>query len=110
MHRSLLVLVAILTLGAATVAFAGPGKDRDRRDHHGKRHHRVAMATLIDADRERVGRVWFKERRRDGGVLVFARVRDLPPGFHGFHIHTTGRCDPPTFMSAGGHYNPTGAT
>jgi Cu-Zn family superoxide dismutase len=33
----------------------------------------------------------------------------MPPGFHGFHIHTTGRCEPPDFTSAGGHLNPTGA-
>jgi Cu-Zn family superoxide dismutase len=36
-------------------------------------------------------------------------VRDLPAGFHGFHIHTTGTCTPPDFTSAGGHFNPTGA-
>ena len=31
----------------------------------------------------------------------------LPQGAHGAHIHTTGRCDPPTFTSAGDHWNPT---
>ena len=36
--------------------------------------------------------------------------RDLPAGFHGFHIHTTGRCDAPLFTTAGGHFNATGAT
>ena len=35
---------------------------------------------------------------------------DLPAGFHGFHIHTIGRCDAPGFTTAGGHFNPTGAT
>ena len=33
--------------------------------------------------------------------------------FHGFHVHTTGECDPTTevpFSSAGGHFNPDGAT
>ena len=26
---------------------------------------------------------------------------------HGIHIHAVGRCDPPDFMSAGDHVNPT---
>jgi Cu-Zn family superoxide dismutase len=43
-------------------------------------------------------------------VTVLARVGGLPPGFHGFHIHTTGECTPPDFMSAGGHLNLTGAS
>jgi Cu-Zn family superoxide dismutase len=42
-------------------------------------------------------------------VWVFARVEDLPAGFHGFHIHAVGMCQPP-FTSAGGHFNPAGTT
>jgi superoxide dismutase, Cu-Zn family len=103
--QRLLVLVAVLTLGAATVAFAGSRGDGDRRGHHGKQ--RVASATLKNADGDRIGKVWFEQHRRGGDVTVFARVHDLPPGFHGFHIHTTGKCEPPTFTSAGGHFNPT---
>src|SRR5262249_12062667 len=39
-----------------------------------------------------------------GKVLVRAEVANLPPGFHGFHVHTNGACDPGThFASAGGH-------
>ena len=33
----------------------------------------------------------------------------VPPGAHGAHVHTVGRCDPLGFESAGGHWNPTGA-
>lgn len=39
-----------------------------------------------------------------GGVQIVVKVRDLPPGRHGFHVHETGRCDPPDFTSAGGHF------
>ena len=43
-----------------------------------------------------------------GGVQVTARFTGLAPGQHGIHVHTTGACDPPDFMTAGGHFNPTG--
>lgn len=42
-----------------------------------------------------------------GGILLKAEIGSLAPGEHGFHLHETGRCEPP-FTSAGGHYNPTG--
>ena len=45
----------------------------------------------------------------DGATLSVAlSVSDLEPGEHGFHLHTTGRCEAPHFSSAGGHLNPTG--
>lgn len=46
-------------------------------------------------------------------VTVTVEVTNMPPGEHGIHIHETGICDPfgeDQFGSAGGHYNPTGAT
>jgi superoxide dismutase, Cu-Zn family len=106
--RTALVLVAVLSLGAATVAFAG-GRGDGRHDHRGKSHGRLATAKLMNADGDRVGRVWLEGSRRGGTVTVFAKVRDMPPGFHGFHIHTVGACEPPSFTSAGGHLNPDGA-
>ena len=47
---------------------------------------------------------------RDGdGVKVKAELSGLAPGFHGFHVHAIGNCDPATgFTSAGGHYDPEG--
>jgi Cu-Zn family superoxide dismutase len=40
------------------------------------------------------------------GVTVVAHVQNLPPGYHGFHIHQTGKCEAPDFKSAGEHFNP----
>jgi Cu-Zn family superoxide dismutase len=55
---------------------------------------------------ERHGKVWF--RQTGHGVQVTARLHGLPSGFHGFHVHTTGVCDPEAaegpFATAGGHY------
>lgn len=60
-------------------------------------------ADMIAADGTPAGRVTFTEA--GGGVAVEARLTNLPPGFHGFHIHATGKCerDTPPFTSAGGH-------
>lgn len=63
---------------------------------------RSAGARLYSASGQAVGTVNFVEQR-DGKVHVRVRVNDLPPGFHGFHIHSVGQCTPP-FTSAGGHF------
>jgi len=45
---------------------------------------------------------------RSGGAYLRIAVQGLPPGDHGLHLHAVGRCDPPGFQSAGGHWNPEG--
>jgi Cu-Zn family superoxide dismutase len=40
------------------------------------------------------------------GVRIVLEARGVPPGLHGLHIHAVGKCDPPDFNSAGGHFNP----
>ncbi|CAN5871058.1 N/A [soil metagenome] len=43
------------------------------------------------------------------GVRISIRVTNLTPGQeHGLHVHETGRCDPPGFETAGGHFAPAG--
>ena len=41
-----------------------------------------------------------------GALRVTVEVEGLPPGVHGVHVHTTGKCEVPDFASAGGHWNP----
>lgn len=71
-----------------------------------------AVADLVTPEGEPRGTVEFAEV--DGGTMVTARAMDLPPGFHGLHIHTAGVCEPDSenpgdpgergaFLSAGGH-------
>jgi superoxide dismutase, Cu-Zn family len=65
----------------------------------------VAMAALHNASGEPVGVASFTQ---DGNrVLVRITVQNLLPGFHGLHLHGTGACHE-HFVSAGGHFNPTG--
>jgi Cu-Zn family superoxide dismutase len=42
-----------------------------------------------------------------GAISVSGQLVGLPPGDHGFHIHATGKCEGPSFESAGAHWNPT---
>jgi Cu-Zn family superoxide dismutase len=90
-----LALLLAMTLGG-TSATAHGDKEGARavvRDRNGQR---VAAVTLFTTG--------------PGKVTVHVRARRLPPGFHGFHVHAVGVCDPATgFTSAGGHFNPTGA-
>jgi Cu-Zn family superoxide dismutase len=43
-----------------------------------------------------------------GGLILTGALSGLPAGVHGIHIHAIGRCDPPSFESAGPHWNPAG--
>lgn len=40
------------------------------------------------------------------GVEITVDVMGLKPGAHGIHIHAVGKCDPPSFVTAGGHFDP----
>lgn len=64
-----------------------------------------AAATLIDVNGNVAGFAKLVERP-NGSVLITVHASGLTPGLHGIHIHAVGACDPPGFMSAGGHFNP----
>ena len=70
---------------------------------------RIARATLFNAAGQTVGSVRFERRGKSRALRVTVSARKLSPGFHGFHVHTIGTCEAPTFMSAGPHLNPGGA-
>lgn len=54
------------------------------------------------------GTVEFNEYQVANGSLVQVvyNLQGVPPGTHGVQVHTVGRCDAPSFESAGGHFDP----
>ena len=66
-----------------------------------------ATAELRDAEGVVVATVTMADL--NGGMMIRIEAKELTPGFHGFHIHAVGACEPPDFSSAGGHFNPDGA-
>jgi Cu-Zn family superoxide dismutase len=67
----------------------------------------MAQAELQNSQGETVGLATLTEG--SNGVMIVAHVYKMEPGFHGFHIHETGKCTPPDFESAGDHFNPFAA-
>lgn len=77
----------------------------------------AGCTTMDDVPLDRVGeaRLTFADGRPAGtaallsdarGLRVTVSATGMPPGPHGFHLHTAGRCEAPDFTSAGGHLNP----
>src|SRR5437868_9816128 len=67
----------------------------------------AAVASLVDVNGHAVGQAVFIQHRK--GVRILIDVTGLEAGTKGVHIHEVGRCDPPSFQSAGAHLNPTKA-
>jgi len=89
-----LVAGPALAILLAATAVAGPDSVRH------------AHGTFVDASGAKIGSVHLTQDRH-GVVHVRVKVKGLTPGLHGIHIHAVGSCTP-TFLAAGGHYNPLG--
>lgn len=98
-RKSAPVIAAAALVGLATVATvatgpasaqapAGPG----------------AAGEIVNSEGQAIGSV--NVNQLANGLQIIATAEDLPAGVHGFHFHAVGRCDPPDFQSAEGHFNP----
>jgi len=113
------VVPSLLTACALTVVVGGcAGTDEARSASSGAGAPAAdpgsagLTARLVDPEGGEVGVATLTEV--DGGTQVDVRVTGLPPGFHGFHLHGVGVCEPDSpspadpsmtgdFLSAGGH-------
>lgn len=92
MKRTSLLVAALFLAGSFAAALAAETP--------------AAEADLINPDGDSIGTVQLTQV--SNGVKISADLSDLSPGMHAFHIHGTGKCEPPDFKSAGGHFNPEG--
>lgn len=88
--RTLLPALLALLAGACAVSLGPP-----------KTHPEALRVALFDAGGASVGNVVLTAD--SAGMDLAFDVHDLPPGPHGVHVHTTGKCERPDFLSAGPH-------
>ncbi|HSD91962.1 MAG TPA: superoxide dismutase family protein, partial [Methyloceanibacter sp.] len=90
MRPQTFTLAAVL---AGAFLFASPALAADK-----------AGAVLKDAEGNEVGKAMLTAT--PSGVLISLDLTAISAGEHAFHIHAVGKCEPPDFKSAGGHFNP----
>jgi Cu-Zn family superoxide dismutase len=91
MRRVSLAVLAVLLAGCAGMQRAAEN---------------TAVSELKNPQGQSVGMARFTQV--GNAVRIVLEARGLPPGPHGVHVHAVGKCDPPDFASAGGHFNPLG--
>ena len=101
-RRPLAAMAGSLCLLAGTAACS------TMSDTDGMAGETLGTADLALADGSSAGTAMLM--RSGNGYSMMVRARGLTPGTHGFHLHTTGRCEAPDFTSAGGHLNPGNRT
>lgn len=102
-------MIRVIAIAAAvvlsTISLAeGLPQDNKTKDKTGNKS---INTDFIDNKGNRTGSAKLTETAN--GLLIEADLRNLEPGWHGFHLHEVGDCSQPDFKSAGGHYHPKGA-
>ncbi|MBK3495557.1 superoxide dismutase family protein [Viridibacillus sp. YIM B01967] len=64
-----------------------------------------AHAAFINSEGKSIGEAVLTETA--DGVQISLALQGLEPGERAIHIHAVGKCDKPTFETAGAHFNPT---
>jgi superoxide dismutase, Cu-Zn family len=64
----------------------------------------IAEGKFKNSDGKDVGTVRIEHMA--SATIFFLKLHDMPPGVHGIHVHSVGTCTPPSFDSAGPHFNP----
>jgi len=65
----------------------------------------VVTVDVVDGTGKKVGNV--RVLQTPHGLLLRGALTGIPPGEHAIHVHETGKCEGPSFKTAGAHFNPT---
>ena len=109
--RSIAFLLSCGALLVGCGAQTGPGRQSptplDSVVAAGSRATAVTRATshVISSTGRDLGTLMISDSGRT--LSIMGTLRGLPPGVHGVHFHTVGKCDAPAFTTAGDHWNPT---
>ncbi len=108
----ILVVLAILATFSPAVASADSANSAESADTSS-----IGRATVRSVTGAALGSVRLDTHNRK--TVLSGRLSGLSPGFHGFHVHAVGICNPNAtdpngvvvpFVTAGGHLNLSGTT
>ena len=101
-----LCLCGVLSAGAQTAAET-PGKKSVHETAPGTTAWQEydAVATLLNRRATSTG--WLSSLKGRDGLMLLLQAHGLPPGWHAFSSPPeAGKCEAPSFQSAGGHDHP----
>lgn len=102
----LAMVMAVTLTGAGLLA---QGQDDGHDAGAAKAAGKVTARAHADIKGEGItGSADFVEMTYDTGteVEVTVTAKGLKAGLHGVHLHAIGKCEPPAFTAAGGHFDP----
>ena len=100
MHRAfVLVMLAVSGCGSST-------EPRGGNDRVTQIFTQGFSTAIVDGSGKRIGTISGRPDKQ--GLIVAFEVSSLSPGYHGVHLHSTGRCDPPAFTTSGPHWDTAG--
>lgn len=98
----------LIVLGSMTVLLSGCGffgmAEDEKQIPVAAPETLKAAANVVDNEGNEIGHMELTEG--SDGVLISLGLTKVPEGEHGIHIHEVGKCEKPTFESAGAHFNP----
>jgi Cu-Zn family superoxide dismutase len=95
--RHLIITAVAVGLAGAALVAQNPPKEET-----------VAKARADIKGEGITGTAEFEEKTRGTlrAVFITLKASGLKPGLHGVHLHAVGKCEPPGFTAAGGHFDP----